>query len=167
MGWKQLIVLEHQVWKSLLYNQAYPSPKLQFQTMLRLESTDTSKAQRVGKVGEPAQEGPCGREGLSVHVAPVGPSDLVKGGHAGTGSAGPTGALETIWGPGGSGLRVSPADEKGARGEACGAESRLSPAGAEGGSGPRDSWIGFVDQGYFGKSESLSDLQKIALLHHG
>ena len=75
--------------------------------------------------------------------------------------------LETIWGPGGSGLRVSPADEKGARGEACGAESRLSPAGAEGGSGPRDSWIGFVDQGYFGKSDSLSDLQKIALLHHG
>lgn len=57
MGWKQLIVLEHQVWKSLLYNLAYPSPKLQLQTMLRLESTDSSKAQRVEKVGEPAQEG--------------------------------------------------------------------------------------------------------------
>lgn len=100
-------------------------------------------------------------------MALVGPSDLVKGGHAGTGSAGPTGARETIRGPGGSGLRVSPADEKGALGEARGAESRLSPAGAEGSSGPRDGWIGFVDQQYFGKSDSLSDLQKIALLHHG
>lgn len=52
-----VLFLEHQVWKSLLYNLAYPSPKLQLQTMLRLESTDSSKAQRVGKVGEPAQEG--------------------------------------------------------------------------------------------------------------
>ena len=121
----------------------------------------------LGGQGEPAQEGPFGREGLAVHVALVGPSDLVKGGHAGTGSAGPTGARETIRGPGGSGLRVSPADEKGALGEARGTESRLSPAGAEGSSGPRDGWIGFVDQQYFGKSDSLSDLQKIALLHHG
>lgn len=46
-----------------------------------------------------------------------------------------------------------------------GAESRLSPAGAEGGSGHGDGWIGFVDQEYFGKSDSLSGLQKIALHH--
>lgn len=127
----------------------------------------SQQQEEPGGPGDPAQEGPCGREGVTVPVAPVGPSDLVKGGRAGTGSAGPTAALETIWGPGGSGLRVSPTNEKGALGEARGAESRLSPAGAEGSSGPGDGWIGFVDQEYFGKSDSLSNLQKIALLHHG
>ena len=62
-------------------------------------------------------------------MAPVGPSDLMKGGCAETGSAGLTRALGTIRGPGGRGLWASPAEEKRILGEARGAESRLSPAG--------------------------------------
>lgn len=51
VGLKRPVVWEHQVWKSLPYNLAYPSPKLQLQTTLRLESIDSSKAQRDGLGG--------------------------------------------------------------------------------------------------------------------
>lgn len=81
----------------------------------------------VGRENQPRKD-PAGGK-VTVPVAPVGPSDLVKGECAETGSAGPTGALETIRGPRGRGLWASPADEKLTLGEARGAESRLSPAG--------------------------------------